>query len=103
MDLRFDLSRRLFAGLRSSASGCPPRGRVHRTHREEGPGSGVEGVGHGYKSTRWRISSHSATSNCVAVARLGPVGVRDSKLADGPIVAMPPAAWCAFLDGVRPR
>ncbi|WP_439676259.1 DUF397 domain-containing protein [Embleya sp. MST-111070] len=60
-------------------------------------------MGHGHKPARWTISSHSGNENCVAVALLGPVGVRDSRLDDGPIVTLSPAAWHALLDGVRSR
>ncbi|GCD94107.1 DUF397 domain-containing protein [Embleya hyalina] len=55
------------------------------------------------KRARWKTCSHSGNEDCVAVARLGSVGVRDSKVVDGPIVTMPPAAWRALLDGVRLR
>ncbi|MGW9214232.1 DUF397 domain-containing protein [Embleya sp. NPDC055664] len=55
------------------------------------------------KRAQWKTSSHSGNEDCVAVADLGSIGVRDSKLVDGPVVTLPPAAWRALLDGVRPR
>lgn len=56
------------------------------------------------KITAWRKSTYSggAQSNCVEVGRApGLVGVRDSKLPeDQPIIAVPRAAWSAFVRGV---
>ncbi|MGI8333182.1 DUF397 domain-containing protein [Actinomadura scrupuli] len=52
----------------------------------------------------WRKSTRSGAQEgaCVEVAGLsGVVGVRDSKNPGGPELAFPPAAWHAFLDGVR--
>jgi len=52
---------------------------------------------------RWRKSSHSNSGACTE-ARLagGAVQVRDSKLGGGsPVLAFTPAAWQAFLDGVK--
>ena len=48
----------------------------------------------------WRKSSHSGNPNgsCVEVAvSRERVGVRDSKNADGPRLAFPPATWRDFL------
>ena len=47
----------------------------------------------------WRKSSYSSdTSNCVEVAVTDSVvGVRDSKNADGPLLAFPGREWAAFL------
>jgi hypothetical protein len=41
--------------------------------------------------------------SCVEVASLSSdqIGVRDSKDADGPVLAFTPDEWDAFLDGVR--
>jgi hypothetical protein len=51
---------------------------------------------------RWAKSSHSGTGNCTE-ARLagGAVLVRDSKDAAGPVLTFTPAAWAAFVAGVR--
>lgn len=52
----------------------------------------------------WRKSSYSgnAGGNCVEVAPLHPeIGVRDSKVADSPIVRSSAEAWGAFLDAQR--
>ncbi|WP_406283702.1 DUF397 domain-containing protein [Embleya sp. NBC_00896] len=59
-------------------------------------------MGHGDKAARWRTSSHSGNEDCVSVADLGPIGVRDSKLIDGPVITVRPDAWRALLDGIRP-
>ncbi|MFB6845350.1 DUF397 domain-containing protein [Streptomyces sp. NPDC056373] len=54
---------------------------------------------------RWRTSSYSNGDggNCVEVADgiPGAVPVRDSKLADGPVVLVGAAAWRAFLPTAR--
>ncbi|MEV0262929.1 DUF397 domain-containing protein [Streptomyces sp. NPDC050617] len=52
--------------------------------------------------TKWRKSSYSnSNSNCVewapAVAATGVVPVRDSKDPNGPVLAVSPAAWSAFV------
>ncbi len=52
----------------------------------------------------WRTSSYSSNGgDCVEVAP-APVGVlvRDSKDRDGPALAVPTAAWQAFLTTVTP-
>ncbi|MFE9336028.1 DUF397 domain-containing protein [Streptomyces sp. NPDC007063] len=52
----------------------------------------------------WRKSSHSNTDggNCVEVAACPhTVHVRDSKNPTGPQLAVPPAAWSAFLARTR--
>ncbi|MEU5905946.1 DUF397 domain-containing protein [Micromonospora sp. NPDC047527] len=55
----------------------------------------------------WRKSTRSGGSggNCVEVADnlSGVVGVRDSKAPTGPALAFAPAAWAAFVTGVRGR
>jgi hypothetical protein len=54
---------------------------------------------------RWRKSSRSGDNGgaCVEVAGNlpGPVLVRDSKDQAGPSLTFEPAAWSAFLRGVR--
>ncbi|MFE5091681.1 DUF397 domain-containing protein [Streptomyces sp. NPDC056638] len=48
----------------------------------------------------WRKSSYSASEggNCVEVsAHPTAVHIRDSKVTDGPVLTVPPAAWAAFL------
>jgi hypothetical protein len=49
-------------------------------------------------AARWRKSTYSNGDggNCVEVA----VPVRDSKVADGPVVLVGPAAWGAFVRGL---
>jgi hypothetical protein len=53
--------------------------------------------------TRWVKSSYSANNgNCVEVAATRALtGVRDSKCADGPVLAFPAARWAAFLASSR--
>ncbi|MFJ8540422.1 DUF397 domain-containing protein [Streptomyces sp. NPDC093586] len=56
-------------------------------------------------SARWRKSSYSGGSggeDCVEVADgvPGVVPVRDSKVADGPVVVVGPAAWTEFVRTV---
>ncbi|MEW1800773.1 MULTISPECIES: DUF397 domain-containing protein [Streptomyces] len=51
--------------------------------------------------TRWRKSSYSAEGNCVEVAvRPSLVAVRDSKNPEGPVFAVRPAAFEAFVRAV---
>ncbi|MFJ4569836.1 DUF397 domain-containing protein [Streptomyces sp. NPDC088846] len=48
----------------------------------------------------WRKSSHSSDQggDCVEVAaHPAAVHIRDSKVTDGPVLTVPPAAWAAFL------
>ncbi|MGW0963899.1 DUF397 domain-containing protein [Streptomyces gelaticus] len=48
----------------------------------------------------WRKSSYSGSQggDCVEVAaHPAAVHIRDSKLTDGPVLTVPPAAWTAFL------
>ncbi|GAA0398786.1 hypothetical protein GCM10009541_47270 [Micromonospora gifhornensis] len=52
----------------------------------------------------WRKSSRSNNGgNCVEVADNlpGVVGLRDSKDPNGPVLAISPAAWTAFVVGVK--
>ncbi|WP_418956964.1 DUF397 domain-containing protein [Streptomyces tritici] len=56
-------------------------------------------------NARWRKSSYSDGNGgeCVEVATgIGPVvPVRDSKVPDGDVLLVSPAAWAAFVAGVR--
>ena len=53
----------------------------------------------------WRKSSYSSPDgqNCVEVATnlADTVAVRDSKDPDGPVLALTPAQWRAFLAGIK--
>lgn len=52
----------------------------------------------------WRKSTFSGgAQNCVEVARNLPgiVAARDSKRPDGAVLMFDPAAWSAFVSGVR--
>lgn len=52
----------------------------------------------------WRKSSYSGSSggDCVEVAPLLPeVGVRDSKVAESPVITTSTTAWTAFIDAQR--
>ncbi|MFH9608960.1 DUF397 domain-containing protein [Streptomyces sp. NPDC017448] len=59
------------------------------------------------ESPRWFTSSYSANGgNCVEVAAnfaasRGIVPVRDSKVVDGPVVAVPARAFAVFVAGVQ--
>ncbi|MFJ2025046.1 DUF397 domain-containing protein [Streptomyces sp. NPDC087897] len=59
------------------------------------------------ESPRWFKSSYSNNGgNCIEVAAnlaaaRGIVPVRDSKVADGPVVAVPVTAFAAFVAGVQ--
>ncbi|MFI7291661.1 DUF397 domain-containing protein [Streptomyces anulatus] len=59
------------------------------------------------ESPRWFKSSYSDNGgNCVEVAANfvaahGIVPVRDSKVGDGPVIAVPGTAFAAFVAGVR--
>ncbi|MFD7067234.1 DUF397 domain-containing protein [Streptomyces sp. NPDC059913] len=49
----------------------------------------------------WRKSSYSSPQggNCVEVAaHSAAVHIRDSKVTEGPVLTVPPAAWTAFLN-----
>jgi Domain of unknown function (DUF397) len=70
------------------------------------PGSGSPQMPGTMGCPEWRKSSWSANNgNCVEVARLvgGRVGVRDSKDAQGPVLAFSPDAWRAFVGSIRTR
>ncbi len=58
----------------------------------------------GLTGAAWRKSSRSGTSNqCVEVATnlVGVVGVRDSKDPRGPVFALAPESFAAFVAAVR--
>ncbi|MFC9944678.1 DUF397 domain-containing protein [Streptomyces pratensis] len=49
----------------------------------------------------WRKSSYSSDQggDCVEVsAHPAAVHIRDSKVTDGPVLTVPPAAWAAFVS-----
>ena len=55
-------------------------------------------------SVSWRKSSYSMTNgHCVEVARLadGGIGVRHSKIPDGPVLRFESAVWAVFLRELR--
>jgi hypothetical protein len=53
-------------------------------------------------SVRWMKSSRCDNASCVEVARIGEdVGIRDSKLAGGPILTFSRSQWSSFVAGVR--
>jgi Domain of unknown function (DUF397) len=50
----------------------------------------------------WRTSTYSAGNGCVEVAFVdGRVGVRDSKVPEGPVLVFTAHEWEAFLAGTR--
>jgi hypothetical protein len=53
----------------------------------------------------WRKATQSQgdNNNCVEVARNLPdmVGVRDSKIPTGPVLAVTPEEWCTFIGGIK--
>ncbi|MEU2066284.1 DUF397 domain-containing protein [Streptomyces anulatus] len=59
------------------------------------------------ESPRWFKSSYSSNGgDCIEVAvnlaaSRGIVPVRDSKVVDGPVVAVPGTAFAAFVAGIR--
>jgi hypothetical protein len=53
---------------------------------------------------QWRKSSYSGTSaNCVEVctSQLGTVGIRDSKNAPGPELAVSDQTWTRFVQAIK--
>ena len=52
---------------------------------------------------RWRKSSFSNSSQtaCVEVRLTPTTGIRDSKIADGPRLALSQPGWSAFLSSVK--
>jgi hypothetical protein len=56
-----------------------------------------------FAGARWRKSSRSASSGqCVELAHTEAVfGVRDSKYAEGPVLALAARHGLAFIDAVR--
>jgi len=62
------------------------------------------GNGERHRDRGWRKSSHSLTNgHCLEAACLasGQVGIRDSQVAGGPVLAIQPRAWTAFVGGLR--
>ncbi|MFZ3473028.1 DUF397 domain-containing protein [Streptomyces sp. 4.24] len=63
--------------------------------------SGSEGGNCLEVAYHWRKSSYSTDEggNCVEVAaHTAAVHIRDSKVTEGPVLTVAPAAWAAFLD-----
>lgn len=56
---------------------------------------------HDLSNARWRKSTYSngEGGSCVEVA--DGILVRDSKVEDGPVLLLAPAAWADFLDSIR--
>lgn len=55
-----------------------------------------------WSAVKWRKSSYSGIGNCVEVAgHAGQVLIRDSKNPDGYVLAVTPAAWRDFLEGLK--
>jgi hypothetical protein len=55
-----------------------------------------------YQSATWRKSSRCEAGACVEVASLiDGVGMRDAKVAAGPVLVFGRPAWEAFVEGVR--
>ncbi|MFD8236260.1 DUF397 domain-containing protein [Streptomyces sp. NPDC059696] len=50
--------------------------------------------------SEWRKSSASGPENCVEVLLGRPVMVRDSKVSEGPRLAVGSTAWASFLDSL---
>ncbi|MFE9559106.1 DUF397 domain-containing protein [Streptomyces sp. NPDC006703] len=52
----------------------------------------------------WRKSSYSSgdTGNCIEIAELAnQVGIRDSKIKNGPALVVPTRVWSSFVDMVK--
>ncbi|UQX04942.1 DUF397 domain-containing protein [Streptomyces sp. RerS4] len=59
-----------------------------------------QALGSGLSALTWVKSSYSASdsNDCVEVAHLpGTILVRDSKVADGDLLSLSPAAWAGFV------
>lgn len=54
-------------------------------------------------SLKWIKSTYSAQGNCVEVAAIGHVLIRDTQDRTGPVLKVPAAAWRAFTGQVRER
>lgn len=54
-------------------------------------------------ASQWRKSSYSAIGDCVAIRRLdaGTIGIRNTNDPDGPVLAVTPAAWAAWLERIK--
>ncbi|MER6850358.1 DUF397 domain-containing protein [Streptomyces flaveolus] len=79
--------------------------RWRRSSYSDGNGGDCVEVGYDFPgAARWRRSTYSNGDggNCVEVADGVPglVPVRDSKVADGPVVLVRPAAWGEFVRGL---
>ncbi|MEU5700596.1 DUF397 domain-containing protein [Streptomyces aurantiacus] len=57
---------------------------------------GLDGAG-----VRWRKSSASGQAECVEVAFIGDVAVRDSRDPDGAALGFTAYAWRSFLVGLK--
>ncbi|MFJ3765079.1 DUF397 domain-containing protein [Streptomyces sp. NPDC090082] len=69
-----------------------------------GSGGDCVEVAYDFAGATWRKSSYSngEGGECVEITHdfVGIVPVRDSKVADGPVLVVPAAAWAAFVDGI---
>ncbi|MFJ8051211.1 DUF397 domain-containing protein [Streptomyces luteogriseus] len=54
-------------------------------------------------ASEWRKSSVSGSENCVEVSLGRTVMVRDSKVSEGPCLAVGTAAWGFFIDSLSRR
>jgi hypothetical protein len=79
--------------------------RWRKSTYSDGNGGNCVEVAHDFPgAARWRKSTYSngEGGSCVEVADGVPgiVPVRDSKVPDGPVVLVNPAAWTGFVDAV---
>jgi hypothetical protein len=50
----------------------------------------------------WQRSTLCANSGCVEVSRVGDtIAIRDSKIADGPVLTYDSEEWTAFIGGIK--
>jgi hypothetical protein len=54
-------------------------------------------------SLKWIKSTYSAQGNCVEVAAIGHVLIRDTQDRTGPVLKVSAAAWRAFTGQVQER
>jgi|HubBroStandDraft_5_1064220.scaffolds.fasta_scaffold32429_3 hypothetical protein len=70
-----------------------------------GEASSTESIGNGSDpGVGWMKSSLSMSNgHCVEIGRLadGRIGMRHSKIPDGPVLRFQPAEWAAFLKDLR--